>query len=79
MSRTLRLALAAALLTACSGNKDSAAAAADSAAVPNTTTDSMGKTGPIGDSLSPAAPPPTVPPASDTARAPGDTTTRPPR
>jgi hypothetical protein len=77
MPRILRLALAAALLTACSSNNSGAAA--DSAAIPNTATDSMGKTGPIGDSLSSAAPPPTVPPASDTARAPGDTTTRPPR
>jgi hypothetical protein len=79
MSRILRLAFAAALLTACSGSRDDAAAAADSAAIPNTAADSMGKTGPIGDSLSPAAPTPTVPPgATDTTRTPGDTT-RPPR
>ena len=80
MSRMLRLTLAAALLAACSGSRDSAAAA-DSAAIPNTTADSMGKTGPVGDTLSPAAPAPTVPPApdtTDTSRTPRDTT-RPPR
>ncbi|MGZ8458114.1 MAG: hypothetical protein ACXWZ4_16030, partial [Gemmatirosa sp.] len=70
MSRILRLAFAAALLAACSGSKDDAAAA-DSAAIPNTAADSMGKTGPIGDSLSSAAPAPTVPPGTT------DTTTSP--
>jgi hypothetical protein len=70
--RPVYLIAALAALAAC--NRSNGAAAADSAAVPNTSLDSSAKTGPVGDSLSSAAAGATVapnaatPPGPDSAR-----------
>lgn len=57
---TLALVLAAATAAACNRGTDDAAA--EGAAIPNTSADSTGKLGPVGDSLSSAAAGATVDP-----------------
>ncbi|MDF1505153.1 hypothetical protein [Roseisolibacter sp. H3M3-2] len=67
--RLRTITLAAAMLAATACGRTGGDAAADSAAIPNTSMDSTGKTGPVGDSLSSAAGGALVTPGADTARA----------